>query len=225
MGTELMVRGQDLVENPTPRVPVVLCLDTSTSMKGDKITELRRGVNRFYSSLFEDDVARYSAEVGIVTFGNGGVQLLADFGPVESKPDMAIEAGGVTPMGEAVNMSIQILEKRKQEYKDKGVDYYQPWLVLMTDGMPTYDIEDAVDRVVRMVNGKVLSVFAVGIGDDADMDTLAQFSPARAPLRLRGLEFEKFFEWLSASVQRVSASTPGQRVPLDTDGIKGWAEI
>ena len=81
MRTELTIRGQDLVENPTPRVPVVLCLDTSGSMMGNKIIELRRGVNRFYSSLLDDDVARYSAEVGVVTFGNGGVQLLADFGP------------------------------------------------------------------------------------------------------------------------------------------------
>ena len=225
MRTELMVRGQDLVENPTPRVPVVLCLDTSGSMKGNKIIELRRGVNRFYSSLLDDDVARYSAEVGVVTFGDGGVQLLADFGPVERKPDMAIEAGGGTPMGEAVKETIRILGSRKQEYKNKGVDYYQPWLVLMTDGMPTDDIADAVDSVVRMVNGKELSVFAVGIGDEADMGTLERFSPARAPLRLRGLEFANFFEWLSASVHRVSASTPGQRVPLDTDGIKGWAEI
>ena len=128
-------------------------------------------------------------------------------------------------MGEAVKETIRILGRRKQEYKNKGVDYYQPWLVLMTDGMPTDDIADAVDSVVHMVNGRELSVFAVGIGDEADMGTLERFSPARAPLRLRGLEFAKFFEWLSASVQRVSASTPGQRVPLDTDGIKGWAEI
>ena len=107
------------------------------------------------------------------------------------------------------NEAIRILGDRKQQYKDKGVDYYQPWLVLMTDGMPTDDIEEAVGRVVSMVNGKELSVFAVGIGDLADMNTLSLFSPSRQPLRLRGLEFENFFEWLSASVQRVSASTPG----------------
>ena len=225
MGNELVVRGRDLVENPTPRVPVALCLDTSWSMSGEPIVELKRGVNRFWASLREDEVARYSAEVGVVSFGNGGVQLLADFGSVERQPDLAIDAGGDTPMGQAVNEAVRILGDRKQQYKDKGVDYYQPWLVLMTDGMPTDDIEEAVGRVGAMVNGKELSVFAVGIGHQADMNTLGRFSPSRQPLRLRGLEFGKFFEWLSASVQRVSASTPGQSVPLDTDGIRGWAEV
>ncbi|MCY4459374.1 MAG: VWA domain-containing protein [Albidovulum sp.] len=225
MGSDLVVRGQDLVENPTPRVPVVLCLDTSGSMNGAPIAELQRGVNRFWESLRSDEVARYSAEVGVVTFGKGGVQLLADFRSVERQPDLALGAGGDTPMGQAVNKAVRILGNRKQQYKDMGVDFYQPWLVLMTDGYPTEDIEEAVGRVVEMVNSKALSVFAVGIGDQADMDTLGRFSPSRLPLRLRGLEFEKFFEWLSASVQRVSASTPGQSVPLDTDGIKGWAEV
>ena len=128
-------------------------------------------------------------------------------------------------MGEAVCEALDILEKRKQEYQNTGVDYYQPWLVLMTDGMPTDDINEAVNRVVSMVNQKKLSVFPIGIGHDADMDILSQFSPARPPLRLQGLKFREFFEWLSASVQRVSASTPGEEVPLDLEGIKGWGYL
>ena len=31
-------------------------------------------------------------------------------------------------MGEGVTLALDLLKKRKQEYKDKGVDYYQPWL-------------------------------------------------------------------------------------------------
>ena len=163
--------------------------------------------------------------ISIVTFGNQGVQLYDDFGPVERIPKTPLVAGGITPMGEAVCGALDILEKRKQEYQNTGVDYFQPWLVLMTDGMPTDDINEAVNRVVSMVNQKKLSVFPIGIGDDADMDTLGQFSPARPPLRLQGLKFREFFEWLSASVQRVSASNPGEEVPLDLDGIKGWGTL
>ncbi len=42
-------------------------------------------------------------------------------------------------MGAGVEQALNILEKRKAEYSSKGVDYYQPWMVLMTDGYPTDD--------------------------------------------------------------------------------------
>ena len=43
----LKFHADDLVENPTPRVPVTLCLDTSGSMMGEKVRELVNGVNLF----------------------------------------------------------------------------------------------------------------------------------------------------------------------------------
>ena len=225
MANELVLQTEDLIENPTPRVPITLCLDTSYSMSGKPISELREGAALFYKSVFDDEIARYSAEISIVTFGNGGVQRVADFGPVERIPKMPLVAGGNTPMGKAVCDALDILEKRKQEYQTTGVDYYQPWLVLMTDGKPTDDVNEAIKRVVSMVNQKKLTVFPIGIGAAADMETLGQFSPTRSPLRLQGLKFREFFEWLSASVQRVSASTPGEEVQLDEDGIKGWGTL
>ena len=56
------------------------------------------------------------------------------------------------------------------------------------------------------------------------MQTLAKFSP-RKPLRLKGLNFEGFFEWLSKSIQAVSQSTVGDEVKLDTSSIDDWATL
>lgn len=63
------------------------------------------------------------------------------------------------------------------------------------------------------------------IGQEADMSILATFSRKKQPLRLKGLSFCEFFEWLSKSVTRVSESRPGEKIKLDTEGIKGWGEI
>ena len=128
-------------------------------------------------------------------------------------------------MGEAVSVALDNLENRKQQYKARGVDYFQPWLVLMTDGAPTDNIDEAVERIRTLLKQKRLSVFPIGIGQEADMEVLAKFSPGRDPLRLRGLEFRNFFEWLGKSVQKVSASAPGERVTLDVKGLKGWAQV
>lgn len=224
----LNIHADDLVENPTPRVPVTLCLDTSGSMMGEKVRELVLGVNLFYDAIDEDDDAHDSAEVSIVEF-NSSASLIQDFASIEHLSRINnIDATGGTALGEGVNLALDTLEQRKLTYSNAGVLYYQPWLVLMTDGQPNgrlEELERAIDRVTEMVAQKKLTVFPIGIGADADMAVLARFSPNRPPLRLRGLSFKEFFEWLSKSVSRVSRSTPGDKVKLDLEGLAGWAEL
>lgn len=229
MDNNLLVRLEDLVNNPIARVPVCLCLDTSGSMAGMPIDELNEGVRLFYEAIREDETALYSAEVSIVTFGGYDAQCIVDFASLEVQPNVpTLTANGMTPMGEAVNMGLDLLEQRKAEYKDRGVDYYQPWLVLMTDGGPNGDpaeLSRAINRTVDAVNQRKLTVFPIGIGSDADMDVLAQFSPKRSPVKLQGLKFREFFAWLSKSVSKTSQSTPGESVKLDFEGMKGWGEL
>ncbi len=224
-----LIRLEDLVNNPTARVPVVLCLDLSASMNGSPIKELNEGVAQFYEAIKSDETALYAAEVAIVTFGGSDAKCEAEFASLEIQGEAPkLRAFGMTPMGEAVNMALDMLETRKNEYKEKGVDYYQPWLVLMTDGVPNgskKELERAVKRTVALVDDKKLTVFPIGIGKRADMNTLKLFSPKRSPLKLQGLKFKEFFEWLSQSVSRTSQSTPGENVPLDVEGIKGWGEL
>ena len=221
----LDIGADDLVDNPTPRVPVSLCLDTSGSMGGAPIQELVRGVNLFYDAIDEDNDAHDSAEINIVEF-NTAAGLVHDFASIERLSRISsLSASGATAMGAGVNLALDSLEKRKATYSQSGVLYYQPWLVLMTDGAPTDNIEVAVKRVVDLVEAKKLTVFPIGIGSGADMKTLARFSPNRPPLRLDGLRFNEFFEWLSKSVARVSRSTPGDTVKLELEGLAGWAEL
>lgn len=223
-----LLRLEDLVNNPTARVPVCLCLDTSGSMWGDAINELNEGVKTFYDAIKDDEMTLYAAEVAIITFG-GEVTCIEDFANVERQTDIPkLFANGGTPMGEAVNTALDLLEKRKEEYKDKGVDYYQPWLVLMTDGKPNgskLELEKAIEDTNKLVNDKRLTVFPIAIGEDADVNILQKFSPKRQPLKLKGLMFREFFSWLSQSVSATSQSTPGEKIPLDIEGIKGWAEL
>lgn len=239
-GSSLVLRKQWLVENPTPRLAVCLCLDCSPSMSGDPslgappgtigvpIDELNEGVRAFFQSVRDDPRARYAAEISLVGF-SGEAELLLDFDPIEkvAPPTLFLELEhGGTSIGSAVDKALAALERRKNEYQSAGVDYFQPWLVLMTDGQPTDMTHLAVsERVREMVSGRKLSVFAIGIGDGADMGVLGMFSPTRAPLKLKGLSFPEFFEWLSRSVSTVSQSTPGEKVKLDQEGIKGWAEL
>ena len=59
----------------------------------------------------------------------------------------------------------------------------------------------------------------------SSMTWALQCSPMRSPLKLKGLKFREFFEWLSQSVSTTSQSIAGESISLDFEGIKGWAEL
>ncbi len=208
----------ELADNPTKRVPVCLCLDTSSSMDGDPISELNDGVRAFYDAINDDDVAKSAADVCIVTFGYNGVVENQGFQSIDGEIAPSFYAGGNTPMGAAVEKALDLLESRKSEYRNSGVDYFQPWLVIITDGAPTDNIDRAASRSSDMANNGKLTIFPIGVGG-ANMDTLRRFSPKRNPMKLKGLHFKEFFEWLSKSISITSRSRAGDSVNLpDTSG-------
>ncbi|MCR4911057.1 MAG: VWA domain-containing protein [Bacilli bacterium] len=213
----------DLIVNTSARVPVVLCLDVSGSMY-DCIGELNDGVEAFYEAVRKDDVASSSCEIAIVTFGSS-VTVAEDFELVEHKSKPHFSANGGTDMTGGVKKALELLNARKQDYKDKGVDYYQPWLIIMSDGEPN-DLDSVKEQqaiTLQMEADKKLTIFAIFIGKDRGQEVLAGFSK-RGAMNLKGHNFGEFFEWLGRSVSIVSQSQQGEKVTLDKD-VSGWLDI
>ena len=222
---ELLIKQEDTYNNPSARIAVCLCLDTSTSMQGEAIRELNAGIELFFDAIKNDETAKYAAEICIVTF-DSSVKCLLDFSNIERVREVPkLTAEGNTFMGEGVMEALRHLEGRKLEYQDLGVDYYQPWLVLMTDGEPNGDehvLEQAIAKTVGLINTKKLTMFPIAIGKHANIEVLKKISPNRKPLILEGLKFREFFSWLSRSVSTTSQSIPGERIPLPPIG---WGNV
>lgn len=212
--------ASEFAENPEPRVACVLLLDISGSMTGRPIDELNSALVTFKDTMAADSLASKRAEIAILTFG-ATVDLVQDFVTADNFVPPVLQSRGATPMGEAINQGIDLVARRKQVYKTNGVAYYRPWIFLITDGGPTDPWRAAADRVRQGENDKSFIFFAVGV-EGADMETLKQIS-VRDPLRLRGLQFCDLFLWLSQSMQSVSRSSPGDKVPLPAPS--GWSEI
>ena len=197
--TKLKLHDSELANNPNTRIPICIALDVSGSMDGKKIDELNRGVNIFLKTIFEDEITRYSADIAILTFG-GTVEKVLDFGAVEDIKLPKFLARGGTPMGEAVLEALDMLEDRKKQYQKNAVTYWQPWLVLLTDGAAT-DGEHAIPNKVAMaaektcdlVKNKKLTLFSIII-EPGTPDELEKFCGKLAPLD--GVKFEEFFVWL-----------------------------
>jgi uncharacterized protein YegL len=206
-------------DNPDPRCPCVLVLDRSGSMAGQPIAELNAGLQQFRSELLGDDLATRRVEIAIVPFGP--VARGSTFHPPHEFEPQALTAGADTPTGAAVEYAIELVRQQKATYRQYGVMYYRPWIILITDGKPTDDWERAAQLVHDGEAKKEFAFFAIGVSG-ADMETLRKMS-VREPLQLQGLAFREFFLWLSASLSGVSKSNVGEQVALPSPS--GWAEI
>ena len=58
----------EFAENPEPRCPCLLLLDTSGSMEGAPIEALHQGLRAFKNELADDASASRRVEVAVVTF-------------------------------------------------------------------------------------------------------------------------------------------------------------
>lgn len=229
MRNHLSIQLSELLSNPSPRTPIALCLDTSGSMAGQKHLELNRGIQAFYDELRQDDTAASSATLSLITFSTEAF-LLQPFQTLDTyntTPQIP-SVGGFTALGSGVNLALDELEFQKDLFKKTGVDYHQPWIVVMTDGRPEMEspmvTRHAAERCRKLEAEGKLVVFPIAIGDSVDGAELGRFTNGEV-LRLEGLRFREFFKWLSSSVVRVSQSRTTDKYIRNIQGMNTWRKI
>lgn len=215
----------EFIENPENRCPVILLLDTSASMSGEPIKELNQGVKIFKASVEEDNQASLRVEVAIITFNSeiSDISAKDGFVTISKFTPQKLQASGGTRMGAAINKALDVLEERKEVYKENAIQYYRPWIFLITDGAPTDFYLDAAKRLKEAEDNNKLLFYSVGV-QDADMDTLREITPnLERAKKLNSLDFQSMFRWLSDSVKQVSRGKIGEKI--EPPPTSGWEEV
>lgn len=208
----------DFAHNPEPRCPCVLILDVSWSMTGKRIKRLNDAVSSFSAQIREDPLIASRADVAVVTF-NAATKVPRNFTTALDFDPPHLSTGAGTNFCPAINRALDMVEDRKASYREHGIEYFRPILLMITDGEPQGDTEQEIQataqRIMLAEENRQAAFFAFGIDRMASINTLARFtSPNRPPLQIDSASLTGLFTWLSASVATSATSQPGTTVRL-----------
>lgn len=206
----------DFAKSTKKRLPICFCLDVSGSMVAPtesgktRIEELNEAFSNFITAMKANSEVASSADISIVTFG-GKASILQNFAPLSTidAPEIAVNMHSLTPMGEAIQVGLKLLEIRKNGYRSKGIKYYQPWLVVLTDGEPegknaAENMETAIEQTVALESQNKLVVFNIGIGMNANLNILKRLSEKRErPISVDEANLEELFTFLGSSSESI----------------------
>lgn len=221
----------DFAKTTKKRLPICFCLDTSGSMVAPtesgktRMEELNSAFSKFITAMKSNEDVASSADIAVITFG-GHAKIFQNFAPLSTIVATTINVNprSLTPMGEAIQVALKLLEIRKQGYRDKGIKYFQPWLVVLTDGEPEGDgaIENmtkAIAQTIQLEQANKLVVFNIGIGNDANLEVLKKLSVKREnPISVGETNLDELFTFLGSSSESVVSGG-------DTDVLYGKEQM
>lgn len=185
-----------------PRADVMLILDRSNSMAGDKLARARAAAGSFVAGL---DLSRH--RVGVVTFSDLttlDLPLTGD-GPAIQAVLGAIRSDGRTDIASALDLALRHLAAY-------GRPEALPVILLLTDGKPSRDGQPYVDAVRQAERARASGalVYAVGLGDPKDVDGTLLTEVAGAPERYfyapRSEDLDPIYQALSKTIGGVVAT-------------------
>ena len=216
----------EFATNREERCAVVLVLDTSGSMRGTPINLLNQAISSFHNTILDDPLVATKVDVAIVSFSH--FVVWHDFVNANQFQPPNLQADGGTILSFPLSVALDMVTKRKDTYRLNGISYHRPWIVLITDGDPEHDNDEAIDETSRRLRQaedlRQCSLFTITCGEANRQETFSMLRdriapPSRPPKKTTEANFGELFNWLSNSLAAVSQSSPNDQVRLsDTSG-------
>ena len=195
-------------------MPVVLLLDVSGSMEGDKIDNLYEATVKMIETFTEEGKKEIPYKVAIITFG-ASVDYHTPY--TDATKDLAknlrpFYAEGMTPLGTALRMAKDLIEDKDETPKR----WYRPAVVLVSDGYPNDSWQSPLSDFVSTGRTARCQRLSMGIGNDADFNMLRDFA-SEDPEKITGTDkfcfkaedaadIVKVFKLISKSISQSASS-------------------
>ena len=154
---------------------VFFVVDISAGMNGIKIAALNEALHNLIPELrsIADDHIDTEIKIAVLTFSNTAEWICLPTN-VEDFQWQYLEPHGMRMFGAACE-ELNTKLSRENEFMMK-THPYAPIIFLFTNGVPTDDYHESLIRLKKNNWFKVATKVAIAIGDDADVDALAEFT-------------------------------------------------
>lgn len=154
---------------------IFFVIDTSESMKGDKIKDLNDIMREMLPDLAGVGGANTDVKYAVLSFSSGCQWETPEPLPVDDQKSWKdLEASGITDLGMALD-ELNMMLSRKKFLKSPALSY-APVIFLMSDGYPTDNYKKALESLKQNNWYKYGIKVALGIGEYFNKKVLEEFT-------------------------------------------------
>lgn len=205
------VYEDDLLVNPSVRIPVMFCVDTGKEMftvmpDGQTKLEKAQSTMKTIVNNFSSEGLKSCVDFSVVTFSDDVVcdKYFACTGDHPYEVDLTNKA--YSSIGSGIKLSADLIRERIEDYRNAGIEYKEPFMFIFFGSQADADdpaIENAAELIASLYEEEGLHVFPINIGD-ADMETLGRFASEETFEKYGNVDFENFYNLVSTSVSSIS---------------------
>ena len=160
-----------------PHCPVVLVLDTSHSMWGQGLIDLKNSLEAFYRSVGNELFQEAQIDIETIRMGEN-FGIMESFTPIVASTLLytSIRPKGDTPLGSSLELAISEIDKKLEEYRLEGISFVTPQLIVLSDGKSSDNFSDISEEIRQRVAQNQLICRAIALGDTPDKNALEEFA-------------------------------------------------
>lgn len=166
---------QEFLKPFEKRLPCVFLVDSSDCVSPDRLAEVNQGLLAFVEKNYSESVC---AEICVILF-HSEVEEIVPFCPADHFRPVKLQAGGQSAMNQAIIAGLDAIKFRKNVYREMGIDYWRPRLILLSNGSPTDDAafkSAAMGRLQLELDHNRVMFLPICSGPDANIHLLREYT-------------------------------------------------
>jgi uncharacterized protein YegL len=182
-------------------------------MTGEPLLAVQNGLEMLIKALRKDPQALETAYISIIEF-NSEARQVEKLKELTEFQVPTLKVSGATAMGASLSLLTQCI---REEVLVEGRRDWKPMIFLLTDGIPTDNLQKGIDDLSKINIGTFVACAA---GSGAKIETLKKITNLIVTLDEANTDsISSFFKWVSASI-----SISSQKVEQGNE-VDGFGEL